>query len=75
MYSTRCARSKTRKIKLEIFFNIENRAFSIMEKFNEFEISLETLKFECETGIYHTFCPISCVSWWYQKIEVRFFGC
>ena len=24
--------------------------------------------FECETGNYHTFCPISCVSWLYQKI-------
>lgn len=24
---------------------------------------------ECETGNYHTFCPISCVAWLYQKIE------
>jgi len=31
------------------------------------------LKFECETGNYHTFCPISCVSWLYQKIEDSFF--
>ena len=30
-------------------------------------------KFECETGNYHTFCPISCVSWLYQKIEDSFF--
>jgi len=22
----------------------------------------ETLNFECETGNYHTFCPISCVA-------------
>jgi light-independent protochlorophyllide reductase subunit N len=29
--------------------------------------------FECETGSYHTFCPISCVSWLYQKIEDSFF--
>nr|APZ75886.1 photochlorophyllide reductase subunit N [Ginkgo biloba]ARX11482.1 photochlorophyllide reductase subunit N [Ginkgo biloba]ARX11567.1 photochlorophyllide reductase subunit N [Ginkgo biloba]ARX11652.1 photochlorophyllide reductase subunit N [Ginkgo biloba]ARX11822.1 photochlorophyllide reductase subunit N [Ginkgo biloba] len=29
----------------------------------------ENLTFECETGNYHTFCPISCVSWLYQKIE------
>nr|AYQ94820.1 photochlorophyllide reductase subunit N [Follicularia botryoides] len=29
--------------------------------------------FECETGNYHTFCPISCVSWLYQKIEDSFF--
>nr|YP_004581333.1 ChlN subunit of protochlorophyllide reductase [Schizomeris leibleinii]AEH05357.1 ChlN subunit of protochlorophyllide reductase [Schizomeris leibleinii] len=33
----------------------------------------ESLKFECETGNYHTFCPISCVSWLYQKIEDSFF--
>ena len=31
------------------------------------------LKFECETGNYHTFCPISCVSWLYQKIQDSFF--
>ena len=35
--------------------------------------SLENLTFECETGNYHTFCPISCVSWLYQKIEDSFF--
>ena len=33
----------------------------------------EKLKFECETGNYHTFCPISCVAWLYQKIEDSFF--
>nr|YP_009578885.1 photochlorophyllide reductase subunit N [Pseudotaxus chienii]AZN62461.1 ChlN [Pseudotaxus chienii]QBK34391.1 photochlorophyllide reductase subunit N [Pseudotaxus chienii]QBK36441.1 photochlorophyllide reductase subunit N [Pseudotaxus chienii]QVX28185.1 photochlorophyllide reductase subunit N [Pseudotaxus chienii]QYB22382.1 photochlorophyllide reductase subunit N [Pseudotaxus chienii] len=33
----------------------------------------ETLTVECETGNYHTFCPISCVSWLYQKIEDSFF--
>jgi light-independent protochlorophyllide reductase subunit N len=33
----------------------------------------EQLSFECETGNYHTFCPISCVSWLYQKIEDSFF--
>ena len=32
-----------------------------------------TLKFECETGNYHTFCPISCVAWLYQKISDSFF--
>jgi light-independent protochlorophyllide reductase subunit N len=31
------------------------------------------LSFECETGNYHTFCPISCVSWLYQKIQDSFF--
>jgi light-independent protochlorophyllide reductase subunit N len=33
----------------------------------------DTLVFECETGNYHTFCPISCVAWLYQKIEDSFF--
>jgi len=37
-------------------------------------LSLENnLTFECETGNYHTFCPISCVAWLYQKIEDSFF--
>lgn len=36
-------------------------------------LSNESLKFECETGNYHTFCPISCVAWLYQKIEDSFF--
>ena len=36
-------------------------------------IENENLVFECETGNYHTFCPISCVSWLYQKIEDSFF--
>lgn len=30
-------------------------------------------KLECETGIYHTFCPISCVAWLYQRVEDSFF--
>ncbi|HLO83481.1 MAG TPA: ferredoxin:protochlorophyllide reductase (ATP-dependent) subunit N [Nostocaceae cyanobacterium] len=33
----------------------------------------EALTFDCETGNYHTFCPISCVAWLYQKIEDSFF--
>src|SRR6476469_4042709 len=33
----------------------------------------EALNFECETGNYHTFCPISCVAWLYQQIEDSFF--
>mmetsp|Transcript_56664 Transcript_56664/g.104903 ORF Transcript_56664/g.104903 Transcript_56664/m.104903 type:complete len:557 (-) Transcript_56664:80-1750(-) len=33
----------------------------------------EDLTFSCETGNYHTFCPISCVSWLYQKIQDSFF--
>lgn len=28
---------------------------------------------ECETGLYHTFCPISCVAWLYQRVEDSFF--
>nr|YP_009519486.1 Protochlorophyllide reductase subunit N [Rhipiliopsis peltata]AYC65453.1 Protochlorophyllide reductase subunit N [Rhipiliopsis peltata] len=34
---------------------------------------MSPLKFECETGNYHTFCPISCVAWLYQKISDSFF--
>ena len=34
---------------------------------------MTSLSFECETGNYHTFCPISCVAWLYQKIEDSFF--
>ncbi len=37
------------------------------------ELLTENLTFECETGNYHTFCPISCVAWLYQKIEDSFF--
>jgi light-independent protochlorophyllide reductase subunit N len=37
------------------------------------QTSTESLVFECETGNYHTFCPISCVAWLYQKIEDSFF--
>jgi light-independent protochlorophyllide reductase subunit N len=40
---------------------------------NETKQVKENLVFECETGNYHTFCPISCVSWLYQKIEDSFF--
>jgi light-independent protochlorophyllide reductase subunit N len=34
---------------------------------------LMSLTFECETGNYHTFCPIGVISWLYQKIEDSFF--
>lgn len=39
------------------------------------EIKDKTTNFNltCETGNYHTFCPISCVSWLYQKIKDSFF--
>ncbi|KIZ07969.1 Photochlorophyllide reductase subunit N (chloroplast) [Monoraphidium neglectum] len=40
---------------------------------SEFIKEKNQLVFECETGNYHTFCPISCVSWLYQKIEDSFF--
>jgi light-independent protochlorophyllide reductase subunit N len=36
-------------------------------------INSNSITFECETGNYHTFCPISCVAWLYQKIEDSFF--
>ncbi|NJN85181.1 MAG: ferredoxin:protochlorophyllide reductase (ATP-dependent) subunit N [Leptolyngbyaceae cyanobacterium SL_7_1] len=37
------------------------------------ETQPQSLEFECDTGNYHTFCPISCVAWLYQKIEDSFF--
>ena len=37
------------------------------------ESASSTLKIDCETGNYHTFCPISCVAWLYQNIEDSFF--
>ena len=36
-------------------------------------VEKETFPFECETGNYHTFCPLSCVSWLYQRIDDSFF--
>jgi light-independent protochlorophyllide reductase subunit N len=43
-------------------------------KQNQIEIKdKKSINFECETANYHTFCPISCVSWLYQKIEDSFF--
>lgn len=33
----------------------------------------DAINFQCDTGNYHTFCPISCVAWLYQKIEDSFF--
>nr|ANQ46409.1 protochlorophyllide reductase subunit N [Tetrabaena socialis] len=39
----------------------------------ESSLYLVNVFFECETGNYHTFCPISCVAWLYQKIEDSFF--
>jgi len=48
-------------------------AFSLTQATLGESVTNETLKFECETGNYHTFCPISCVSWLYQKIEDSFF--
>lgn len=41
--------------------------------YNKNEQLEEKINFECETGNYHTFCPISCVAWLYQKIEDSFF--
>lgn len=43
------------------------------EHSSNFQKTNAPIKFECETGIYHTFCPISCVSWLYQKLEDSFF--
>ena len=45
---------------------------TITESFQKTAIN-NKISFECETGNYHTFCPISCVAWLYQKIEDSFF--
>src|SRR5690242_19940932 len=45
---------------------------AIIESTNKTAIN-KKISFECETGNYHTFCPISCVAWLYQKIEDSFF--
>nr|YP_009185298.1 ChlN subunit of protochlorophyllide reductase [Phacotus lenticularis]ALO63575.1 ChlN subunit of protochlorophyllide reductase [Phacotus lenticularis] len=54
---------------------LESKAGDLMtnQKNNQSLKKAENLVFECETGNYHTFCPISCVSWLYQKIEDSFF--
>ena len=44
-----------------------------MEKIETPVGNSNSITFECETGNYHTFCPISCVAWLYQKIEDSFF--
>jgi len=48
-----------------MYYHQKERLFMPLKK--------DTLTFECETGNYHTFCPISCVAWLYQKIEDSFF--
>jgi len=53
--------------------NAKNLLISKSEKGKVEKQSNADLIFECETGNYHTFCPISCVSWLYQKIEDSFF--
>jgi light-independent protochlorophyllide reductase subunit N len=53
--------------------NTESAGAVEVKSFTPASLEKETLKFECETGNYHTFCPISCVSWLYQKIEDSFF--
>lgn len=45
----------------------------VVKKDSKTQDKIENFNFECETGNYHTFCPISCVAWLYQKIEDSFF--
>ena len=55
---------------------VSNKAETqIISAFSELQgiPTTDNLIFECETGNYHTFCPISCVAWLYQKIEDSFF--
>jgi light-independent protochlorophyllide reductase subunit N len=46
---------------------------NLLAKSDQVVSSQKNIQFECETGNYHTFCPISCVAWLYQKIEDSFF--
>jgi light-independent protochlorophyllide reductase subunit N len=54
-------------------FNSKDLKYVKQEKTMNQESTATSLTFECETGNYHTFCPISCVAWLYQKIEDSFF--
>lgn len=58
-----------------IVSNIQVPETQIISTFSELQgiPTTDNLIFECETGNYHTFCPISCVAWLYQKIEDSFF--
>jgi light-independent protochlorophyllide reductase N subunit len=53
--------------------NTELRVPAQTSQVTQNTMSNDKLTFDCETGNYHTFCPISCVSWLYQKIEDSFF--
>jgi light-independent protochlorophyllide reductase subunit N len=51
-----------------------NKMSTTVNNFSTLSSETNSLNCEtCETGNYHTFCPISCVSWLYQKIEDSFF--
>lgn len=69
---------KTKKSLLKTITKKHTSIKSTLET-NQLETDLNSglaksnLVFECETGNYHTFCPISCVAWLYQKIEDSFF--
>jgi light-independent protochlorophyllide reductase subunit N len=54
-------------------FIYRNKKYMSKITFSPTPLETKKLVFECETGNYHTFCPISCVSWLYQKIEDSFF--
>nr|YP_010261163.1 protochlorophyllide reductase subunit N [Cephaleuros karstenii]UIB39104.1 protochlorophyllide reductase subunit N [Cephaleuros karstenii] len=43
------------------------------EKVKKGEKRESELVYTCETGNYHTFCPISCVAWLFSKITDSFF--
>uniref|UniRef100_UPI003003889B photochlorophyllide reductase subunit N n=1 Tax=Cephaleuros lagerheimii TaxID=2738443 RepID=UPI003003889B len=43
------------------------------EKVKKEEKQESELVYTCETGNYHTFCPISCVAWLFSKITDSFF--
>lgn len=49
----------------------KNNGIATNSKQNETKES--ELVYTCETGNYHTFCPISCVAWLFSKITDSFF--
>lgn len=61
--------NKTQNLLPSTEFLPNTNSISVMQDIS----GTDNLIFECETGNYHTFCPISCVAWLYQKIEDSFF--
>ena len=80
-----CAAASHRKLgELPVLYGLQAKGLPSFRRFNlsahaaasqpsALQKSGTTLTIDCETGNYHTFCPISCVAWLYQNIEDSFF--